>query len=140
MNNGLFVEAYRKVCNAYNRESKPDQAQFFFNELNWFGDECVPIAVEALIELGKIPNLKDWKAAFYDARRKTSKVDVAVDKPDKCPRCGNEGINPFGGDLCDENGVPVKGGERITFVKCLSSTCSYQETYRTYRARLYGRI
>ena len=87
MDNSLFVQAYRKVCNAYNREGKPDQANFFYDQLRGFADADIPIAVESIIQLGKMPTLKEWQWAFYDARRKNRRA-ITSQYTGLCPSCG----------------------------------------------------
>lgn len=87
MDNVLFTQAYRKVCNAYNREGKPDQANFFYDQLQGFSDSDIPIAVGSIIQLGKMPTLKEWQWAFYDAKRK-NRNSITSQSIGTCPTCG----------------------------------------------------
>jgi hypothetical protein len=88
MDSVRFTEAYRKVCNSYNREGKQDQANFFYEQLQSFSDADIPIAIESIIQLGKMPTLKEWQWAFYDARRKNRRA-ITSQYTGTCPKCGS---------------------------------------------------
>lgn len=147
-----FSESMKRMYLLFDRQPNVAQIDAFYDKLKFNPTECLETAEKKIAESAKrFPTIGDWVEAFkaLKSERQISEGVAIIEKDDKCPNCGSPNVQFINGDLCDEAGRPAKAGSNQTFAQCLGfkdsegeyrNPCGYREQYRTYRAKLYGRI